>query len=211
MLALHSLVQFSRSVVFDSLRPHGLQHTRPSCPSSTLRVYSNSCALSRWYHPTISSSVIPFSSCLQSFPVSGSFPISQLFASGGQRIGTWASASVLAMNIQDWFPLGLTGWISLQSKGLSSVFSSSTLQKHQFFSTQLLLWSNSHICNYYWKNHSFDYGPLWTFVGRVMSLLFNTLVCHSFSFRNQSWAPCIESTEFLTTGLPVKSRYFIFM
>ena len=133
-------VQFSRSVVSDSLWPHGLQHTRLPCPSPTPGVYSNSCPLSRWRHPAISSSVGPFSR-LQSFPASGSFPMSQLFSSDGQSIGVSASASVLPMNIQDWFPLGLTGWISLQSRGLSRVFSNTTVQKHQFFSAQLSLWS----------------------------------------------------------------------
>ena len=136
---MFSSVQFSRSVVSDSLRHHGLPHGRPPCPSSTLGVYSNSCPLNRWCHPTISSSVICFSSCLQSFPASGSFQMSQFFASGSQRIGVSASSSVLPMNIQDWFPLGWTGWISLQSKGLSRVFSNNTVQKHQFFSTQLSL------------------------------------------------------------------------
>ena len=121
----------------DSLQPHGLQHTRLSCPSLTPKAYSNSCPLSQWCHPTISSSVIPFSSRLQSFPASGSFPMSQLFASGGQNIGVSASASVLSMNIQDWFPLRLTDLISLQSKGLSRVFSNTTVQKHQFFGAQL--------------------------------------------------------------------------
>ena len=121
----------------NSLHPHGLQHTRPPCPSPTPRVYSNSCPLSRWCHPAISSSVIPFSSCLQSFPASGSFPRSQLFASDGQSIGI--SASVLPMNIQDWSPLGWTGWISSQSKGFSRVFSNTTVQKHQFFGAQLSL------------------------------------------------------------------------
>ena len=116
-------VQFSHSVVSDSLQPHGLWHARPSCPSPTPRVYSNSCPSSRWCHPTISFLVVPFSSHLLSFPVSGSFPMSQFFASGGQSIGVSASASVLPMNIQDWFPLGWTGWISLQSKGLSRFFS----------------------------------------------------------------------------------------
>ena len=115
--------QFSRSVVSNSLRPHGLQHTRLLCPSSTPGAYSNSCHLNQICHPTISSSVVPFCSCLQSFPASGSFPMSQLFASGGQNTGVSGSASVLPMNIQDWFPLGWTGWISLQSKGLSRVFS----------------------------------------------------------------------------------------
>ena len=127
-------VQFSHSVVSDSLWPRGRQHTRLSCPSPTPRAYSNSCPLSQWCHPTISSSVVPFSSCLQSFPASGSFPVSQFFASDGQSNGVSASASVLPMNIQDWFPLGLTGWISLQTKGLSRVFSSTTSQKHQLFS-----------------------------------------------------------------------------
>ena len=129
----------------DSLPPHGLQHTRPPCPSPTPGVYSNSCPLSRWCHPTISSSVILFFSCLQSFPASGSFPVSQLFTSDGHSIGVSASASVLPVNIQDWSPLGWTGWISLQSKGLSRVFSNTTVQKHQFFNTQLSLWPNSHI------------------------------------------------------------------
>ena len=114
----------------DSLRPHGLQHARLPSPSLAPRASSNSCPSSQWCHPTSSSSVIPFSSFLQSFPASGSFPMSQFFSSGGQSIG--ASASVLLMNIQDWFPLGLTGLISLQSKGLSRVFSNTTVQKHQF-------------------------------------------------------------------------------
>ena len=137
----HSLisVQFSRSVVSDSLRPRELQHTRPPCPSPTPGVHPNPCASSRWCHPAISSSVVPFSSCLQSFPAAGSFPMSQLFASGGQSIGVSASTSVLPMNTQDWSPLGWTGWISLQSKGLSRVFSSTTVQKHQFFGAQLSL------------------------------------------------------------------------
>ena len=131
-------VQFS-SVVSDSLWPHGLQHSRLPCPLPTPRAYSNSCPSSWWCHPTISSSVIPFSFCLQSFQASGSFPVSQFFPSGGQSIGTSTSASVLPMNIQDWFPLGLTGLIFLQSKELSRVFSNTTVQKHQFFSTQLSL------------------------------------------------------------------------
>ena len=128
----------THSVVSDSLRPHGLQHAKPPCPSPTPRVYPNSCLLSRWCHPTISSSVVPFS-CLQSFPASGSFQMSQLFISGGQSIGVSASTSVLPMNTQDWSPLGWTGWISLQSKGLSRVFSNTTVQKQQFFCTQLSL------------------------------------------------------------------------
>ena len=128
-----SSIQFSRSVVSDFLQLHGLQHTRPPCPSPTPGVHSDSCPLSRWCHPTSSSSVIPFSSCPQCFPTSGSFPMSQFLASGGQSIGVWASASVLPMNTQDWSPLRWTGWISLQSKGLSRVFSSITVQKQQFF------------------------------------------------------------------------------
>ena len=137
--SMFSSVQFSHSVVSDSLQPHGLQHTRPPCTSPTPRVYPNPCPLSQWYHPTISSSVIPFSSCPQSFPASGSFPMSQLFTSGGQSIGVSASTPVLPMNTQDWSPLGWTGWISLQSKGLSRVFSNTTVQKYQFFSAHLSL------------------------------------------------------------------------
>ena len=137
--------QFSRSVVSNSLQPQGLQHTRPPCPSPTPRGYSNSCPSSQWYHPTVSSSVIPLSSHFQSFQASESFEMSQLVTSGGQSIGVSTSISVLPMNIQGWFSLGWTGWISLQSKGLSRVFSNIILQKHQFFSAQLSLWSNSHI------------------------------------------------------------------
>ena len=132
-----SSVQFSRSVVSDSLRPHGLQHARPPCPSPTSTVHPNPCPLCRWYHPTISSSVIPFSSCPQSFPASGSFQMSQLSTSGSQSIGVSASTSVPPMSTEDWSPLGWTGWISLQSKGLSRVFSNTTVQKHQFFCAQL--------------------------------------------------------------------------
>ena len=128
----------------NSLRPHGLQHVRLTCPSLTPGAYSNSCPSSRWCHPTVSSSVIPIS-CLQPFPASGSFPMSWLFASGGQSVGTSASTSVLPMNIQDWFPLGLTGRTLLQSKGLSWVFANTTVQECQFFSTQPSLWSSSHI------------------------------------------------------------------
>ena len=145
MLETFIKFQFSWSVVSDSLQPHGLQHARLSCPSPTPGACLNSCPLSRWCHPNILSSVVLFSSRLQSFPASGSFPVSQLFTSGGQRIGVSASASVLPMNIQDWSPLGWTGLISLQSKGLSRVFSSTTFRKSQFFSTQHSFWSNSHI------------------------------------------------------------------
>ena len=140
-----SSVQFSPSVISNYLWPHGLQHTRISCPPPTPRAYSNSCPSSRWCHPAISSSVIPFSSCLQTFPASESFPVSQFFTSGGQRIGISPSASVLPMNIQDWFPLWWICWITLQSKGLSTVFSNTTVQKHQFFSVQLSSLPNCHI------------------------------------------------------------------
>ena len=133
-----------------------LQHTRPPCPSPTPRVYSNLCPLSRWCHPTISSSVVPFSSCFQSFPASGSFPESQFFPSSGQSIGVSVSASVLLMNIQDWYPLGLTGLISLQSTGLSRVFSNTTVQKHQFFSTQCFYGPTLTSIHDYWKNHSVE-------------------------------------------------------
>ena len=134
-----SSVQFSHSVVSDSLRPHGPQHSRSPCPSPTPRVYPYSCPLSRWCHPTISSSFVPFSTFLQSFPASGTFPVSQLFTSGGQSIWVSTSKSVLPMNTQDWSPLGWTGWISLQFKRLSRVFPNTTVQKHQFFGTQLSL------------------------------------------------------------------------
>ena len=162
----------------NSLQPHGLQHARIPCPSPIPRACSNSCSSSCWCHPTISSSVIPFSSCLQSFPASGSFQMSQFFSSGGQNIGASASASVLPMNIQDLFLLGWTGMISLLSKWLSRVFSNTTPQKHQFFGTQLSLESNSQhprmttgktIALTIWL---FEY---WTFVDKVMSLLFNML------------------------------------
>ena len=138
-------VQFSLSVVSDSLQPHEQQHARPPCPSTTPGVYPNPCPSSRWCHPAISSSVVPFSSCPQSLPASGSFPKSQLFASGGQIIDVSASTSVLPMNTQDSSPLGWTGWISLQSKGLSRVFSNSTVQKYQLFGAQPSSQSNSHI------------------------------------------------------------------
>ena len=141
---VHRSVQFSPSVVSDSLQPHESQHTRPPCPSPAPGVYSNSCPLSRWCHPTISSSVIPFS-WLQSFPASGSFQMSQLLVSGGRSIGVSASTSDLQMNTQDWSPVGWTGWISLLSKGLSRAFSNTTVQKHQSFSAQLSFWFNSHI------------------------------------------------------------------
>ena len=150
---------------------HGLHLARFPRPSPSPGACSNSCPLSRWCHPTISSSAVPFFSCLQSFPESGSFPMSQFFASGGQSIGVSASASVLPMNIQDWFPLGWTGWISLQSKGLSRVFSNTAVQKHQFSSIYSSLQSNSNIM-ITGKTIALT---IWTSVGKVMSLLFNML------------------------------------
>ena len=150
-----SSVQFSHLVMSDSLWPHGLQHARPPCASPTPGVYSNSCSLSQWCHPTVSSSVIPFSSCLQSFPASGSSQMSQFFTSGGQSIGVSASAPVLSMNIQDWSPLGCTGWVSLLSKGLSRVFSNTTVQKHQFLMLSFLYGPTLTSIHDYWKKQSF--------------------------------------------------------
>ena len=158
----------------DSLQPHEPQHARPPCPSPIPGVHPNPCPLSRWCHPTISSSVVPFS-CRQSFPASASFPVSHFFTSGGQSIGVSASASVLPMNIQDWFPLGWTGWISLQSKGLSRVFSNTTVQKHQFFGTQPSLWSSSNIHTTLHHTGKTIALTRQIFVGKVMSLLFNML------------------------------------
>ena len=165
--------QFSRSVVSNSLRPHESQHARPPCPSPTLRVYSNSCSLSRWCHPAISSSVVPFSSCPQSLQESGSFPMSQLFASGGQSTGVSASTSVLPMNTQDWSPWGWTGWIFLLSKGPKSLLQhhsskASILQHSAFFTVQL-----SHP---YMSTGETIALTRWTFVGKVMFLLFNMLL-----------------------------------
>ena len=138
-------LQFSHSVVSNSLQPNESQHARPPCPSPTPGVHTNPCPLCQWCHPAISSSVVPFSSCPQSFPASGPFPMSQLSASGGQIIRVSTSISVPPMNTRDWSPLWQTGWISLQSKGLSRVFFNTTVQKHQFFDVQPSLWSNSHI------------------------------------------------------------------
>ena len=146
-----SSVQFSHSVVSDSLQPRGLQHARLPCPSPTPGACSNSCPLSLWCHPTISSSVVPFLSCLQSFPASGSFSMSQFFTSGGQSIGVSASTSVLPMNIQDWFPLGWSGWISLQSRGLLRVSSNTIVQKHQFYIPFASFISFSESFMYYFK------------------------------------------------------------
>ena len=146
ILLLCLVLLFSHSVMSNSLWPQGLQHTNFPCPSPSPRACSNSCPLSWWSHSSISSSVSPFSSCPQSYKVSGSFPMSRPFTSGGQSIGASASASVLPLNIQDWFPLGLTSLLSLLSRGLSRVFSSTTIWKHQFFSAHPSFWSNSHIC-----------------------------------------------------------------
>ena len=163
-----SSVQFTRSVVFDSLQHHGLQHARIPYPSPIPGGYSNSCSSHWWCHPAIPSWVIPFSSRLQSFPASGSFPMSQFFASGGQSIGASASASVLPMNIQDWFPLRWTGWTSLSPR----VFSNTTVQNHQFFSALPSYGPTLTSIYDYWKTIALT---TWTFVGKVMSLLFNML------------------------------------
>ena len=188
-------VQFSRSVMSDSLQPHELQHARHFCPSPTPGACPNSCLSSRWCHPTISSSVVPFSSCPQSFPASGSFQMSQLFASGSQSIGASASASVLPMNTQDWSPLGWTGWISLQSKGLSRVFSNATVQKHQFFSTQLYL--TVQLSHPYMTTGKTIALIRQTFVGKVMSLLFNMLsrLVITFLPRSKLICKCIKCTN----------------
>ena len=157
----------------DYLRPHDLQHARPPCPSPTAGVHQNPCPLSWWYHPTISSSVVPFSPCPQSFPASRSFQMSQLFAWGGQSIGVSASTSVLPMNTQDW-SLGWTGGISLQSKGLSRVFPNTTVQRHQFFSTQLS-WTIVQLSHPYLTTGKTIALTRWSFVGKVIPLLFNML------------------------------------
>ena len=165
-------VQFSRSVMSDSLRPRELQHARPPCPSSTPGVHPNPCPLSRWCHPAISSSVVSFSSCPQSFPALGSFPMSQLFTSGGQSIGVSALKSVLPMYTQDWSPLGWTGWISVQSKGLSRVFSNTTVQKHLLWCSAFFIVQLSHLHMTTGKTIALT---RWTFIDKVMSLLFNML------------------------------------
>ena len=167
---MFSSVQFSRSVVSNSLRPHESQHARLPCPSPTPRVHSNSHPSSRWCHPAISSSVVPFSSCPQSLPASESFPMRQLSASGGQSTGVSALASFLPKNTQDWFPIGWTGWISLQSKGLSRVFSNTTVQKHQFLVLSFLYSPTLHL---YMTTGKTTALTRWTFVDKVMSLLLN--------------------------------------
>ena len=196
---------FSRSTVSNSFWPHGLQHASLSCPSPSPRVCSNSCPLSQWWHPTISSYSTPFSSCLQPFPASGSFPISWLFTQGGQSIG--ALASVLPMNIQDWFTLGLAGLISLQSREHSRVFSNTTVQKHQFFSAQPSYKEES--CptltsiHDYWKTIALT---IWTFVSKVMSLLFNMLCRFVTAFlpRNKSFNFMAAVTICSDFGAPLK-------
>ena len=172
-VCLFSSVQFSHSAVSNSLKPHWLQHARPPWPSPDLRIYSNSCPLCWWYHVAISSSTIPFSSCLQSFPASGSFPMNQFFPLGGQSIGVSASVSVLPMNIKDWFPLGWTSLISLQPKGLSRVFFNTTVQKHQFAGALLSSQCNSHI--HIWLLEKSVALTKWIFVNKVKFLLFNIL------------------------------------
>ena len=164
--------QFSRSVLSDSLWPHGLQHSRSPCPSPTPGVYSNSYPLSQWWHPTISFSVVPFSSCLQSFPKSRSFQMSEFFDSGGQSFGVSASASVVPMNLHYWFPLGWTSWISLQSNGLSRVISNTTVQKHQFLNSAFFI---IQLSQPYMTTGKTTALARWTFVSNVMSLLLNML------------------------------------
>ena len=184
-----SSVQFSRSVVSNSLRPHKSQHARPPHPLPTPWVHSNSCPLSQWCHPTISSSVVTFPSCPQSFPASGSFP-NQFFTSGGQSIGVSASASVLSMNIQDWSPLGCTGWVSLQSKGLSRVFSNTAVQKHQFFGAQPSLWSSSHV-----HTCICVVSALWQFLAKLFTYFFS-LKHHNLLFSEAYSHPFCTCGEF---------------
>ena len=181
-------VQFSCSVMSDSLQPHELQHIRPPCPSPTPRAYPNICPSSRWCHPTISSSVVPFSSCPQSFPASGSFQMSQLFTSGSQSIGVSASTSVLPMNTQDWSPLGWTGWISLQSKGLPRVFSFSWTP--QFKSS--IIWCSVFFIVQFSHPYVITGKTIaltrQTFVGKVMSLLFSCCCCLCFLICCLGWS-----------------------
>ena len=171
--------------IFLSGKSHGLQHARLPSPSPSPGICSHSSPLSWWYHPTISSSVVPFSSCPQSCPASGSFPVNWLFASGGQTIRASALVSVFPMNIQDWFSLGLTGLISLLFKGLSRVFSNTTVRKHQFFGSQPSLWSNSYITHDYWKKYSFDRTSLWG-QSDVSVFEYDVKVCNNFSSKEQA-------------------------
>ena len=193
------VVCYSITQLCPTLRPHGLQHTMLPCPSLSPWVCWNSCPLSWWYHPTVSSSVVPFSSWPQSFPASGSFQMSWLFESGGQSIGASASAPVLPISIQGWFPLGLIGLISFLSKGLSWVFSSITVWKHQFFSTQPSLWSNSHIL--YMTAVKTMTLTIRTFVSKVMSLLFNMLSRFVIAFLPRSKRLLISRLQALSTAL----------
>ena len=167
----------------DSLQPHGLQHARLPCPSPTPGACSNSCPLSHWCHPTISSSIAPFCFCLQSFPASGSFLVSQFFISGGQSIGASASASVLPMNIHGWFPLGWTGWILLLSKGLSRVFQYHHSKASILWCSAFILVQLSHL---YMTNGKTKALTIWMFLGKVMSLLFNMLSRFVVAFLSRS-------------------------
>ena len=178
-LLFHISLPFSNSVVSDSLQPHGLQHARPSCPSPTPGVHPNSCPMSHWCHSTISSSVIPFSSWPQSFPASGSFPMGQLFASGGQSIGVSASASVLPMNTQEWPSLEWTGWIPFQSKGLSRVFSNTTVQSINSSVLSFLHSPTLTSIHDYWKNQSFDWMDLCWLLFNMLSRLVITFLPRS--------------------------------
>ena len=194
-------VRFSRSVMSNYLQPQGPQHSRLPCPSPSPGVCSNSCSLSRWCHPTISCFVAPFSSCLQSFPASGSFLISQFFPSGGQSIGVSASPSVFPMNIQDWSPLGWTGLTSLQSKGLSRAFSNTIVQKHQFFSTQLSFMVQ--LSYPYTTTRKTITLTRWTFVVKVMSQLFNMLsgfIMASLVAQRVKNLPAVQETQFRSLG-----------
>ena len=193
-------VQFSHSVMSDSLWLHGLQHTMPPCPSPTPGVYSNSCPLSEWYHPTISSSVVPFSSCLQSFTASGSFPMSQFFASGGQSIRVSASASVLPMYIRDWFPLGLTGCISFLSKGLSGIFFNISVWKYQFFSAHPSLWSNS------MTTRKITALIIQNFVSKVKCLLFSMLSVFVIAILSRSKCLLISQLQSLTVSVILEPK-----
>ena len=188
-------LQFGLSVVSDYLWPHGLQHTRPPCPSSTPGSYSNSSPLSLWCHPSILSSVVPFSSCPQYFPASSSFQMSQFLASDGQSIGASASASVLPMNTQDWFPLGFTGWLSLQSKGFSSL-----LQHHS--SKASILWHSAFFLVQLSHPYMTTGKPIaftrWTFVGKVMALLFNMLSRLAITFLPRSKCLLISRLQLTT-------------
>ena len=202
------LLLFSCSVVSDSLWPHGLHQARLPCPSPSLGTCSNSCLLSQWYHPTILSSVVPFPSCLQSFPPSRSFLISQLFSSDGQSIGTSALASVLLMNIQDWFPLGLTGLISLQSKGLSRVFSNHVSSKARiFWCSAVFMVQLSHP---YMTTEKTIALTRQTFVSKVMSLLFNSAILLNYYYSIQTFIYYISIYRIFCLSVFSKMLFFLF-